>query len=179
MVAQPLDESYFEWLYNQVADPDIENPTLTYWKILRKLYSREFVWTVPHDENRAEDGKQLRKEFIDDLALKRVDKNWMNLGCSVFELMVGLSRRLEFEADGEPHYWFWTLMDNIGISRYSDDQRIPNEKIERILDTIIYRKYKRNGLGGFFPLKHAAKDQRKVELWYQLNAYVREIYENE
>lgn len=70
-------------------------------------------------------------------------------------------------------------MDNLGISRYSDDQKIPAEKIEKILDTVINRKYKRNGLGGFFPLKHADRDQRKVELWYQLNAYVLEIAENE
>jgi len=179
VVAQPLDESYFEWLYNQVADPHIEDPSLTYWNILRRLYGREFVWTVPHDENRSEEGKQLRNEFIEDLGLKHVDRNWMNLGCSMFELMVGLARRLQFEVEGEPHYWFWTLMDNLGISQYSDDQRIPTGRIEKILDTVIDRTYKRNGLGGFFPLKHAEKDQRKVELWYQLNAYVLEPEEND
>jgi len=97
----------------------------------------------------------------------------------MFELMVGLARRLQFEVEGEPHYWFWTLMDNLGISQYSDDQRIPTGRIEKILDTVIDRTYKRNGLGGFFPLKHAEKDQRKVELWYQLNAYVLEPEEND
>jgi hypothetical protein len=171
---QPLDERYFVWLYAQVADPDIENPSLTYWKILKVLFTREFTWIIPNDDNRSEDGKALRFEFMQDLLLDEVDEDWMDLGCSMLELMVGLSRRLAFEADGEPHYWFWRLMENLGLQRYSDNRRLLRRRIDAVLDTVIQRTYKPNGEGGFFPLRETDQDQRQVELWYQLSAYVLE-----
>lgn len=169
---QPLDERYFVWLYSQVADPDLASPSLTYWKLLKILFTREFTWQIPHDDNRSEDGKALRFEFMQDLRLDEVDDDWMNLGCSMLELLVGLSRRLAFEAGGEPHYWFWHLMENLGIHRYSDAKRLPKKRIEAVLDGVIFRTYKPDGEGGLFPLRHADEDQRQVELWYQLSAYV-------
>jgi hypothetical protein len=30
-------------------------------------------------------------------------------------------------------------------------------------------------VGGFFPLTHPNDDQRKVEIWYQMNAYLDEL----
>jgi hypothetical protein len=173
--AKPLDELYLTWLYRQVANPDISDPSLTYWKLLKELYTKEFVWLVPNDDNRIEDGKYLRVEFIQDERLDEVDREWMGLGCSMFELMVGLARRLSFEAESEPHYWFWHLMENLNLHRYSDDwKRFPKIHINKILDRVIFRTYGEDGKGGFFPLKHPDRDQTKVELWYQLSAYVLE-----
>lgn len=174
MNIQPLDETYFVWLYSQVADSEAKEPSLTYWKLLKQLFTTEFVWSIPKDENRSEDGKQLRLEFVQSQQLNDVDDDWVNFGCSMLELMVGLSRRLAFEAEGEPHYWFWKLAENIGVSQYSDDRRFPRKRVDDVLRRVINREYDRNGDGGFFPLRHAQKDQRKVELWYQLSAYVLE-----
>lgn len=171
---QPLDELYFQWLYRQVADPDLKDSSLTYWKLLREFFSKEFVWLVPNDVNRSEDGKELRSEFIHEERPTRVESEWLNIGCSILELMVGLSRRLSFEADGEPYYWFWKLVENLGLDGYSDNRRLPKKKIEETLDRVIFRTYKRNGLGGLFPLKQTDKDQRKVELWYQKAEYLQE-----
>lgn len=172
---QPLDELYLIWLYGQVAVPEVRDPSGTYWRLLKQLYTKEFVWVVPHDENRIEDGKELRLEFIRDQELEDVDPEWIELGCSMLELMVGLSRRLSFEADGEPHYWFWHLMENVGLDRYADNrQRLPRRRIDDILDQIIWRTYEPDGTGGFFPLRETKQDQRRVELWHQLSAYVME-----
>jgi hypothetical protein len=44
--------------------------------------------------------------------------------------------------------------------------------VDEILERVIGRTYRPDGRGGFFPLRYAEKDQREVELWYQLNAYV-------
>lgn len=172
--AQPLDESYFHWLYSQVADPEIADPSLTYWKVFRVLFTKEFLWFIPNDENRAEDGKALRSEFIQAANIDEVDGNWMDLGCSMLELMVGLSRRLSFEADGKPHYWFWILMQNLGLDQYCDRARLFKKKIDEVLNRVINRWYEPSGRGGFFPLEHYDEDQRQVELWYQLSAYVLE-----
>jgi hypothetical protein len=176
-MSEPLDELYFQWLYEQVADPDFEDQELTYWKVLKILFKKEFVWLVANDENRIQDAYSIRVEFLLEQHLD-VDPNWMELGCSVLELMVGLSRRLEFEASkGGAHYWFWILMENIGFSTYNDRRRFTRRQLDRIddtLDSLIYRTYEPTGLGGFFPLRQARRDQTKVELWYQLNAYILE-----
>jgi hypothetical protein len=174
VITKPLDELYLTWLYRQVANPENLDPAFTFWKLLKHLYTTEFVWLIPNDDNRLEDGKELRVEFIQDEGLDDLNPD-VFLGCSVLELMVGLSRRLSFEAEGEPHYWFWLMMENLGLHRYSDDwKRFPRIHIDKILDRVIFRTYKPNGDGGFFPLKHPEQDQRKVELWYQLSAYVLE-----
>ncbi len=172
---EPLDERYLVWLYGLVADPELEDPSQTYWKLLKQLYTKEFVWIIPNDDNRMEDGKDLRVEFIREEGLVLVDPDWLNLGCSVLELVIGLSRRLAFDLDGEPAYWFWQLIDNLGLGRYNDKSRLMRKRIDAILDNLIFRQYRYNGDGGFFPLKYAKEDQRRVELWYQLCAYVLEL----
>ena len=176
---KPLDELYLEWLYSQVGDPDIDDPTRTYWKILRQLYTKEFVWIIPNDDNRIADGKDLRYEFVDQTGLNDVDLEWIHLGCSMLELLVGLSRRFSFEADGEPRDWFWHLMANLGLKRYTDYRYTQREShiykvVDFILDRVIWRTYDPTGKGGIFPLKDAREDQTRVELWYQLSAYVLE-----
>jgi hypothetical protein len=174
-MSKPLDELYFQWLYSQVADPRITRKDRTVWRVLKLLYTREFVWFVPNDDNRLEDGKDLRYEFIDEAGLQDVDQGWVDLGCSVLELLVGLSRKLAFEAEGRPALWFWQMMTNIGLADYDDRRNYSDTEIEQVLDRVIFRTYDHNGAGGLFPLKEAKQDQRKVELWYQMSAYVLEL----
>ena len=172
---KPLDELYFVWLYGQVGDPGIKNPRRTYWKILKQLYNKEFVWIVPNDDNRVADGRDLRYEFVDQSGLTDVDPGWVNLGCSMLELLIGLSRRLSFEVDGEPRDWFWRLMQNLNLSNYNDRDFIPYSQVDCALDTVIWRNYSPDGLGGIFPLRDPHQDQRKIELWYQMHAYLLEV----
>ena len=170
----PLDELYLTWLYDPVADSRVDIPSSTYWRLLNLLYRKEFVWFVPNDDNRIEDGKDLRYEFVDQLQLENVDRGWMRLGCSFLELLIALSRRLSFEGDGEPRDWFWHMLENIGLHIYNDQRALPFQDIDEILDQVIWRTYKPNGVGGLFPLEGPCQDQREIELWYQLSAYILE-----
>lgn len=169
-----LDELYFGWLYSQASSVKTRSPTRTYWTLFRILYKKEFVYLVPNDDNRAEDGKDLRYEFIDSEKLEDVDIDWINFGCSVLEMLVGLSRRLSFELDREPRGCFWHLMDNLGLEIYNDSVGIHVPDIEEILNGLIWRTYDPDGSGGLFPLKYPKKDQRDVEIWYQMSAYILE-----
>jgi hypothetical protein len=171
-VSPPLDESYFQWLYGQVADPEESKPSRTHWGLLKQLYTKEFAWFVPNDDNRAEDGKALRAEFIEESDIPYVDESWLTLGCSMLELLIGLSRRLTFQAEGEPRDWFWRLIKNAGLHVHSDRQKFPRVDVDQKLDGIIWRKYEYNGHGGLFPLSYSYADQTEVELWYQLQAYL-------
>lgn len=172
-MTKPLDELYLEWLYSQVASLRSRIPEKRYWNLLRQLYTTEFVWFVPNDDNRVEDGRDLRHEFLTEEGITDVDLEWMDLGCSVLEMMIGLARRLSFEAEGEPRVWFWRLIENLGLSS-DNDAHHNTKKVNDVLRTLIFRTYDANGRGGLFPLRNAQKDQRDVEIWYQLCTYLSE-----
>lgn len=173
MTEEPLDEQYFRWLCSQVTNVRLKNPSRTYWSLLRLLHMKEFVWIIPNDDNRLEDGRDLRIEFIDETHLE-VDQEWMILGCSMLEMLVGLSRRLNFEDDAPTDEWFWRLMDNLGLRDFTDRSNFTEQDVEDVLDDVIWRTYEKNGRGGLFPLRHAHEDQREVELWYQMSEYLLE-----
>lgn len=170
---KPLDELYLSWLYECAADPEITNPSQTFWNLLHHLFTKEYVWLIPNDDNRVEDGRALRGEFIEDQGLDDMDPDWMNLECSMLEMIIALSRRLSFQGGGEPRDWFWRLIDNLGLN-IADQQRFPRKRVEEVLDRQIWRTYQSNGAGGLFPLRHPHRDQRDVEIWNQLNAYLLE-----
>lgn len=171
---KPLDELYFIWLCRQVGSVDDTHPSRTYWGLLKNLFTKEFIWIVERDENRAEDGRDLRLEFIHEQRIPDIDLGWLDFDCSMLELLIGLSRRLSFEADGEPRDWFWVLIENLDLEGYNDDTHISQSRINKILDEVIWRTYRSNGRGGLFPLRKAHEDQRNIELWYQLNTYLLE-----
>lgn len=173
-----LDEHYLTWLYSQVANVRARKKTNTYWCLMKQLYTTEFVWFIPNDDNRIEDGRDFRYEFFEIYDIDDEDE-WLGLGCSVLELLLGLSRRLAFEAEHDAKYWFWVLLSNLGISDYNDESYSENSaegKIGNAVDAVIWRTYDYRGRGGLFPLHHTDEDQRDVELWYQLGAYVIELY---
>lgn len=175
-MSAPLDELYFEWLYSQVSSIKLKNPARTYWKLFRILFTHEFVWLVPNDDNRCEDGKDLRYDFLRDRDMDPddVSPDWIHEGCSFLELLIGLSKRLAFQMNSEVGEWFWELLENLHLQQYNDGVHIPRREIEDTLDRVIFRTYRRNGHGGLFPLRRPRADQREVELWYQLNAYILE-----
>jgi hypothetical protein len=175
-VNEPLDELYLKWLYEQVGNVRLKNPSRTYWKLFRQLYTKEFVWIVPNDDNRLADGLDLRDEFIrrHNRNLNHQDAVWMQLGCSMMELLMGLARHLSFEDGQSCQFWFWRLIENLGLHDCKDDSDFDPSTVDEILDEVIWRTYNPDGSGGLFPLEDPHEDQREVELWYQLNAYLLE-----
>lgn len=171
---EPLDEQYLKWLYSHVANP--RSRSKTYWTVLRKMYQTEFIWFVPNDDNRVADGQYLRYEFVGDLGLDDIDPDWMDLGCSVLEMILGLSRRLSFLTEREPRDWFWELVDNLGLRCDDRYPTLKEQHIEGVLFKLIWRTYSRNGRGGLFPLRHPQKDQTEIEIWQQMSQY---LHENE
>jgi hypothetical protein len=174
-VEEPLDELYFQWLYRQVAKAGT-NRSKTHWSLLRQLFTKEFVWIVPNDDNRIVDGTDLRFEFVNYSTIEKVEAAWMYEGCSVLEMLIALSRRLAFEADGQPRDWFWVLMKNLALDEFTDTNHEANvDLVDEILNKLIWRQYHPDGRGGLFPLQNPEVDQRQVELWYQMSMW---LYEN-
>ena len=177
-----LDDAYFEWLYSQIGPLKNRNPERNFWHLCRQLYSTEFIWFVPNDDNRVEDGKELRAAFLSSTrtTLSARDRDWMDLGCSMLEMLVALAKLASFESGRSHVEWFWRFMHNLELDGYSDKVysrsvgRGVDEGVEEVLDRLNNRTYSRDGTGGLFPLRHARQDQREIELWYQMSSYLLE-----
>ena len=166
---RPLDEMYLEWLYDQVLVRAQRGAT--YWKLLRQMHQTEFTWFVPNDGNRAEDGKDLRMEWATQVGLDP-PRDWLELGCSFLEMLVAMARRMEFDAGETPGHWFWCLLRNLGIESYHDGSGYSRNYVTKRMRVVMDRMYDAHGNGGLFPLQNPSKDQRKVELWYQMSEYL-------
>lgn len=164
-----LDFQYYEWLTSQI---DIPNGK-TYDDLFERMHNVEFHWTVPNDDNRIQDGLDLRTEFADGM------QDELSLGGATFlEVLVALSRRVAFTAGGNkhPNQWAWTLLKNIGL-RKATDPLTPEKAqyVDDVLHTVIWRSYSSDGRGGFFPLQNPEHNQTEFEIWDQMNMYVTEM----
>lgn len=170
-MSDSLDDQYLEWLYSLVGR-QAEN--VDHWKLLTQLFSNEFVMLVPNDDNRCVDGVALRDEFVRSDIRIRPSRLWLKTGCSVLEMLIGVARHLSFEMDGETGEWFWHLIDNLGLTRYND-KRYNDRWVDHVIERLVWRQYSYDGNGGLFPLEQPHEDQRHVELWFQMEAYMLEM----
>lgn len=178
MIARDLDERYLNWLYGQVAPVRKRRSNNTYFYLFQQLHETIFVAIVPHDENRIADGRDLRYEYLAEHEDEQGDLEWTRSPCSMLELLIVLSRQLSFEMDDKAESWFWHLVQVLGFQQFNDRDYndLSQEEIATTLERVIWRTYEPNGEGGLFPLRNEERDQRKVELWYQLNAYLLEQF---
>ena len=172
---------YFQWLCGLVG---IDEPDHSYWTLARILYRRKFYWFVDNDGNRWNDGIRMREIFEDetnyaDYSVIQKDD------CSVLEMLIALAIRvadtLGSDEKGDIQWWFWQMIENLWDS---DMEELEDSELFlgcyndylfcQKLDIWMDRRFKKSGKGGLFPLKHAKKDQRKVEIWYQMQAYLME-----
>jgi len=167
--------AYFYWLVEQTHTGGHQEHT--YNDVLSLLYQKEFVWLVANDDNRMEDGRDLRGEFLREAnAPIRITIGHFGY-ISVLEVLVALSRRLSFVAGEQAEGWAWQLMENLDLHRMSDPlSNRKAKKADEILERLVWRTYDADGQGGFFPLQNSERDQTKVEIWYQMQAYVGEIH---
>lgn len=174
---QILDD-YFQWLCYKVR---VDEPDHSYWILAKMLHKREFYSLVPNDENRENEGKALRYLFWEENPYPGI----IDTPCSVFEMLIALSIRAADlvgkpgeESEAVPI--FWEMITNLGLDDYTDehypDISQPNLMFDEIISKFLDRKYRKNGKGGLFPLRHTKKDQRKVEIWYQMSEYLEENY---
>lgn len=174
---EPIEFVYFNWLCAKITD--IKTPPGMYLDLMRLLYRTEFIWlkNIPGDENRVEDGRELRDDFLRELKFNK-EFFWYESPVSVFEVLIAFSYRASFQTNMSVSEWFWKMIQNLGLESYrviSDDED-DNDlyMIDRILNTWMWRIYDPSGYGGLFPLHNPSSDQTKVEIWYQFCEYIYE-----
>lgn len=177
-----LRESYFDWLYKQ-----IDGHRRSYIKLCRILYDKKFRWSVALDDNRCEDGLDLRRQFADGMDETHLEVQYFLKGdCTVFEMMVALAIRMNDQIydlnsqENKTPKLFQELLGNLGMLHFYDALHLSvtdEVRIDQILEILMDRTYGRDGSGSLFPLKRRPpKDMSRVEIWYQMMAYLNENY---
>lgn len=172
-----IEDEYFDWLCYKVCNDDRFRRT-SYLKLLLALHNKEFIWYIPNDENRAEEGVTLRSRFAADNGYGQ-NKIFMYLSgpCTVLEMMVALALRCEENIMVNPQIgdrttqWFWDMIKSLGLMRMSG-RSFDLDFVEYALDNFLHRQYKPNGEGGLFTIRRCREDLRDVEIWYQLCWYL-------
>lgn len=142
------------------------------------MHKIPFAALVPHDDNRIGDVTALRQLFQEEEHIREpLDQNdLMFPDATILEVLIGLAKRATFMVGKGEGWWFDLFIKNLGLVKYNDIFCTDNSSrwIVRVLDKFNNREYKADGTGGLFPLKIPNQDQRQVELWYQMGAYMTE-----
>lgn len=171
-----LQSGYFTWLFNLTKRPSTRISNHPYRCLFDQMHDTPFRWSVHNDDNRMEDGKDLRLEYLRERGIRTstVDVVWLEADASMLEVLITLSRMAAFESYSTPDQWLRVFIENLGLQHYTD--QVYNAEIEHevneALERVITRAYHRNGQGGIFPLRRPRGDQRRIELWYQLSQYL-------
>lgn len=159
------DGDFFDWLYHEAFDDP------RWWDIMYILHGVRFTWdpNIEHDSNRASDGLQLRRDYLFVCGKGRETYKFDIHDVSFFEVYVGLAKKMAHLLDKSlPSSMAYLL--RIGPF----DVRMSHDEVVDVAERVMIRDYDFNGVGGLFPLMMAARDQRDVELIYQLNLHVLE-----
>ena len=176
-----IENTYFEWLLSHIYD-GLYPESISYYKLLSYLHSREFTFLIDRDHNRAVDGVYLRYRFMqeENISQNSITDNFLVSPCSVLEMMTALALRCEETIMDDPHYgnrtktWFWGMIVSLGLGDQYDDN-FDYDKVSKIITKFLNREYAANGKGGLFTTRHRNQDMREVEIWYQLQYYLDEL----
>ena len=171
---------HFEWpddYYIWLCDIVNMEAHSGYSNLISFLYDTEFVWSVAKDSNRAEDGKQLRYDYIDCYnEFRFVDyesMSWTDEPCSILEMLIALARRTRIdlmpEFDMTTADWFWIFVKNLGFLGY-DDRCIFDEKFL----TLFQKKVSGFWFPDTFSEKRAFSD---ADIWHKLQSWLLKNYD--
>ena len=168
------ERSYYNYLVRLVRTPESKRYTL----LLEHLWRKEYYSILPNDQNRVKDGLFLRREV----------NEGQDFGpCRVLEMLIALSRRMEFQLYGTDYDktykdLFWELVNNLDLIKFDNIEAAKDAmylEIDHILTNWIERRYSPDGYGGVFPLNKWKRNdgkQTEVEIWYQMMLYLSENY---
>lgn len=178
-----LNERYFRWLLGILGFK--EPISCRYNSMLSYLFSTDFKLTDPivgHDDNRLNDGFDLRAMYSDNFTSPEQPQIF-DEEVSVLEVLVAFAMRIDddvmYDGNLRASKWFFIMIDNLGMTNFTDDELGLSWTIDdeaQIIDIWMSRQYGPSGKGTVFPINNTGIDQRNVEMWYQMQEWFNENY---
>lgn len=172
------NDPYFQWLCKRIGVPE-KRP---YKRLAEELHRMIFCPgdAIETDKNRANDGLQLRVAFMERYGAGGSSAN--RGPCTMLEFLIGLAGRISYimgtdSNDLHTAHYFWQMIENLRLAKLSDDryEELNGDFfVGEAVDRVLYRNYGWDGSGGLFPLKRCVRDQRQVEIWYQMQSWLLE-----
>lgn len=167
MFTGPTLNNYKDWLIRRY---NLKTENKKYSKLFTVLLTSPFLFKNVRDRNRARDGLDLREDFMQENGIPidgRLDEK--KTECSMFEMMLALSERVDNEYIGdplnpEPKIFFWELIQNLSLDEFTND-KYDSDKVIFILDQMYADR--RN----MFLMRGS-----KEEIWTQMLAYISTKY---
>lgn len=180
-----IHELYFKWLMDLLGETSPQ-----FQRLCDMLSQNEFQRRVGNDVNRASDGLNLRRRFLEDWSEIEIDPRLTNafleLECNWLEMLVALADRLDYMYDGGIKERFIELITNMGLlsvifSPIDEDgssiyDEVDQDRVDMATNRVDNNLIDHDGFGGLFPLERRGHhpDQREVEIWEQHAAYFSE-----
>ena len=165
-----MKQLYFKWMVDKVCDRVQKR---LYSKLLKHLNEITFVVKHPLDENREDDGYELRYRFGYETGANQHDiANYIDdHPCTVLEMMVAMVLRMDdmIYDDGSCKLYFWDMIEAIGLG-YMTDEMYNAQSVNKIVDRFMYRQTNK----GIFDIDDRGRDLRDVEFWCQAMWYLSE-----
>lgn len=167
--------NYVIWLTEHI---DAVPLLYTYEELFWALDQEPFPVRIADDANRASDGLMLRKEYLAEGGILRLDHIH---DASVLEVLVSLVDRVDYclGLKMTKQEWMEMFIHNMGLESCTDeryaamaDQTL--QDIEGALDVTFHRRYNTDGInGGLFVVPQTDKDMRRLSLFEQWNEFAR------
>lgn len=176
-----MTDDYLNWIYTRVIVDEIYKG-LSYEQLFNCLYSMQFRPINPMDENREQDGIDLRYRFADAMGIPygQIACTIDSRPCSVLEMMAALAFRCEDQIMTDDAYgdraswWFFKMLDSLGLIDM-DDQNFNRNKVVFVVDRLNNLDYSSDGKGGLFYIPNSPVNMPKTDIWYQLMAYLKTL----
>lgn len=181
-IKDSIKNTYLEYLKSFVmpySGKSIPNPDPTYNVLFKVMHQTDFYWILERDANRAEDAYNLREMFLQRNGIHYMTRNELGMDgpASFLEMLIALCQRVEKDITYDQYSardLFWSIIANLKFTWFFDGN-ISDKDVnyaKGAMAVVMDRMYGKNGAGGMFPLKSSTRDQTKVEIWYQVNAWL-------
>ena len=188
MFKNRLDSMYIEWLLSKVSSKETEVDYSTLFNILYQT-SVNLENMKELDSNRYQDGRMLRFRFEteranDILGIFSQDdlRRFEDRPCSMLELLIALSLRMEEQIIGNLRYgdrtgqWFWEMLTNLGVG-YMTNERFNNVEYRRCVSNFMNYAYDPDGKGCLFRSEHKTiAEMTMLDVWYQMHEHLKDIH---
>lgn len=178
MIDARINDEYFSWMCDKVCGERFSE-AISYRKLLTFLHNVEFVWILPMDKNRSEDGLSLRRHFALDVGYEDYVAEYISGPCSILEMMVSLAIHTEdimddYRYGNRTGQWFWGMVKSLGLNGMYD-LAYDEAYVQEVIINFLNRDYEPNGRGGLFTIRDCYDDLRDIEISIQRNWYLNTI----